>query len=363
MRPALIALTMAMLASDAAAQTNRPDGLYAEIHTVKGKIVAKLEPDMTPLAVANFVGLAEGTIENAAFDPGRPFYDGMVYSRVVPGHVIQGGAARGGRSTGPGYNFPNEIHAALRHDRAGALNFANGGPHTNASQWCIMLGDRSYLDGDYIVFGNVIEGLDVVMRIVLNDGVDSIRILRVGAKAQSYRPTTASFRAMMAAAQQRVVEHDAKKKTALEEWIRRNHPNATGPAGGVLTQRLREGNAAAPTGPLRVLYRGSEIRYLANMLGHTGPALEVTPFTSTENGTPNDAATPQTFTFEFGKTAINRTLDSVIAAMKPGERRVVIVPPELGYGRGGFYAPEVPGKVRFAISPYAMLVYELEVQQ
>jgi hypothetical protein len=78
---------------------SRPDGLYAEIHTTKGRIIARLEPDLTPLAVASFVGLAEGTIENAAFDRGRPFYDGTVYHRVAPGHVIQTGIPVSGISS------------------------------------------------------------------------------------------------------------------------------------------------------------------------------------------------------------------------------------------------------------------------
>ena len=100
------------------------------------------------MTVANFVGLAEGTIANSAFDPGRPFYDGSVYHRVVPGHVIQTGIPASDRARGPGYTFPNEIHARLSHNHAGALNMANSGPNTNSSQFCIMLGDRSYLDGD-----------------------------------------------------------------------------------------------------------------------------------------------------------------------------------------------------------------------
>src|SRR6478609_1394183 len=117
MRLAAVVLLMAGLLS-----AGRPDGLYAEIRTSKGLIVARLEFEMTPLTVANFVGLAEGTIENAAFDLGRPFYDGTVWHRVVPGHVIQTGQAQSTRSRGPGYQFPNEIHALLNHNRAGMLN-------------------------------------------------------------------------------------------------------------------------------------------------------------------------------------------------------------------------------------------------
>src|SRR5262249_23316660 len=152
----------------------------AEIRTSKGLIVARLEPDLTPLTVANFVGLAEGTIANAAFDTGRPFYDGTVFHRVVAGHVIQTGVPPSDRARNPGYTFPNEVHAKLSHNHAGALNMANGGPHTNAAQFCITLGDRSYLDGDYTVFGDVFEGIDVVMRIAQGDTIESVRIARMG---------------------------------------------------------------------------------------------------------------------------------------------------------------------------------------
>src|SRR5947209_12323110 len=117
MRLAAVALLFAGLLS-----AERPDGLYAEIKTSKGLIVARLEFEMTPMTVGNFVGLAEGTIENAAFDLGRPFYDGAVWHRVVPGHVIQTGQARSTKSRGPGYQFPNEIHALLHYNRAGMMN-------------------------------------------------------------------------------------------------------------------------------------------------------------------------------------------------------------------------------------------------
>jgi cyclophilin family peptidyl-prolyl cis-trans isomerase len=351
-----------LLAGALAAQepSKRPDGLYAEIRTNKGLIVAQLTPDLAPMTVANFVGLAEGTIANAAFDPGRPFFDGSVYHRVVPGHVIQTGIPQSDRAKGPGYTFPNEIDARLSHNHAGALNMANGGPNTNASQFCIMLGDRSYLDGDFNVFGDVVEGLDVVMGIVQGDVMESVRIVRVGAKAQAFHPTTESFQGLVRAAQQRVTEQAEKKRIAEREWIAHNYPKAAGPDGGVLTQQLTQGKPASG-GPLRVRYRGSEVRYVGDVLGRDGPPLDLIPFGSDESGVPSFVNVPRVFTVEPGKTKINPGLDGVIATMLPGEQRIVIVPAKLGYGRAGLYTPEVPGKRRLVINPNALLVYEVEV--
>jgi peptidylprolyl isomerase len=367
MKNLLLLVAAAALAGGASAQqpaqqpAQLPDGLYAQIRTNKGLIVARLEADLTPMTVANFVGLAEGTIANAAFDPGRPFFDGSVYHRVVPGHVIQGGIPQSDRAKGPGYNFPNEIHAKLSHNHAGALNMANSGPNTNSSQFCITLGDRSYLDGDFTVFGEVVQGLDVVLRIQQGDVMESVRILRVGAKAQAYHATTQQFQAMVSAAKQRVTEHLEKKRLAEAEWVKRNYPKASGPSGGVLTEQLAAGNAAAGNAPPRVRYHGSEVRYVGDVIGRDGPPLALISFGSGEGGAPAFVDSPAVFTVEPGKTKINPGLDSVIAAMVPGERRVAIVPAPLGYGRAGLYTPEVPGKRRLAISPNAMLVYEVEV--
>ena len=338
----------------------RPDGLYAEIRTSKGLIVARLEADLTPMAVANFVGLAEGTIANAALDPGRPFFDGSLFHRVVPGHVIQTGIPQSERARAPGYSFPNEIHAKLSHNHAGALNMANSGPGTNAAQFCITLGDRSYLDGDFTVFGEVVEGLDVVMRIVQSDAVESVRIRRVGAKAQAFHPTTESFQAQVKAARERDAALEESKRAAEREWIARHYPQAAGPADGVLTQMLAEGHAAPDGGAQRVLYRGTEIRYRGGVIGREGPPLETTAFASGENGVPGFHETPQAFAFEPGKTHFNPGLDGALAQMRPGERRIVIVPAAQGYGRAGLYPPEVKGQPRFIVSPNALLVYEVE---
>jgi peptidylprolyl isomerase len=373
------AIWLLMCLTAAAQESGRPDGLYAEIRTSKGLIAARLEADLTPMTVANFVGLAEGTIANSAFDPGRPFFDGAVYHRVVPGHVIQTGIPPSDRAKGPGYTFPNEIHARLSHNRAGMLNMANSGPNTNSSQFCITLGDRSYLDGDYTVFGEVVDGLNVVMRIVQGDVVESVRIVRVGPKAQAFHPTTESFQALVRSAEQRVAENAKKKAAAEQEWIARNYPMAAGPDGGVLTEQLARqplplvtaqkaaGPSTAgqfgdtPKSAIRVRYRGRQLRYAGDVIGREGPALEVMPFGSGDDGAPGFVDPPAAFTVEQGKPKINPGLDGAIAGMSPGERRVVIVPAALAYGRAGHYAPDIPGKRRLVISPNAMLVYEVEV--
>ncbi len=336
----------------------RPDGLYTVIQTSKGKIVARLEPELTPMTVANFVGLAEGTISNAAFDPGKPFYDGSAFHRVVPGHVIQTGLPKDGRAPNPGYMFPNEIHARLNHGRAGMLNMANGGPNTNAAQWCITLGDRSYLDGDYIVFGQVVEGLDVVMKIVQGDIVESVRIERVGVAANAFHPTEASFRAMVRAAEANVAEHEVKKRAADAEWIQQNYPKAVLQPSGVLVEELAAGKEG--TGPRRVQYRGTEARYMGRVIERTGPLMQVVQFGSDDAGVPRYVDPPKAFDAGI-KVGPNGVLDSIIAEMKPGERRVVVIPAALGYGKGGLYPAEIPGQKRFAISPYSILVYDLEV--
>jgi hypothetical protein len=110
-----------------------------------------------------------------------------------------------------------------------------------------------------------------------------------------------------------------------------------------------------------VRYRGSEIRYVGDVLGREGPPLEVISFGSGENGVPGFVDPPQVFTMEVGKSKFNSGLDSAIAAMLPGERRRIIVPAALGYGRAGLYPPETKGERRFVISPDALLVYEVEV--
>ena len=142
----------------------------AHFDTTMGKFTAELYADKTPKTVANFVGLAEGSKEwthpgTKEKKKGVPYYDGIVFHRVIEGFMIQGGDPLGKGFGGPGYNFEDEFHPSLRHDVIGILSMANAGPNTNGSQFFITLGPTPHLDRRHSVFGKVIDGLDVVKAI------------------------------------------------------------------------------------------------------------------------------------------------------------------------------------------------------
>ena len=144
-------------------------GTYARFDTSLGTFTIRLFDKEAPNTVANFVGLAEGTKEFT--DPAtnqkkkEPFYDGVVFHRVINGFMIQGGDRLGQGTGGPGYKFADEFHPSLKHGKAGILSMANSGPNTNGSQFFITLGPTPHLDNRHSVFGEVVEGLDVVKKI------------------------------------------------------------------------------------------------------------------------------------------------------------------------------------------------------
>jgi peptidyl-prolyl cis-trans isomerase A (cyclophilin A) len=134
-----------------------------------GKFTAELFESKTPKTVANFAGLAEGSKEWKHPGTGekstKPYYDGIIFHRIIDGFVIQGGDPLGQGYGGPGYQFEDEFHPDLRHDRVGILSMANAGPNTNGSQFFITLGPTPHLDRRHSVFGAVVEGLEVVEKI------------------------------------------------------------------------------------------------------------------------------------------------------------------------------------------------------
>jgi peptidyl-prolyl cis-trans isomerase A (cyclophilin A) len=144
-------------------------GVYAQFVTSEGTFTVRLFDQEAPKTVENFVGLAEGTKQWT--DPRtnqkvtRPYYDGVIFHRVIDKFMIQSGDPLGQGIGGPGYNFNDEFHPKLRHDKAGILSMANRGPNTNGGQFFITLGPTPHLDDRHSVFGEVTEGMDVVRKI------------------------------------------------------------------------------------------------------------------------------------------------------------------------------------------------------
>jgi len=141
----------------------------ATIETGKGTIRLQLHADETPKTVANFEKLA-----------GDGFYDGLLFHRVIPNFMIQTGCPQGTGTGGPGYQFEDEFHETLRHDRAGILSMANAGPNTNGSQFFITHGPTPHLDNMHSVFGVVLEGQDVVDSIAQGDAMEKVTVTDEG---------------------------------------------------------------------------------------------------------------------------------------------------------------------------------------
>ncbi len=139
----------------------------AVVHTSKGDIKLRLFADKAPLTVANFVNLAK-----------RGYYDGLIFHRVIPNFMVQGGCPHGTGTGGPGYRFEDECTPELRHDAPGKLSMANAGPGTNGSQFFITHVETSWLDGRHTVFGEVLDASDqaVVDAIEMGDILESIEL-------------------------------------------------------------------------------------------------------------------------------------------------------------------------------------------
>ena len=207
------------LRASAVIPADLPDGLYAEIGTPRGTLTARLLAEDAPLTVTNFVGLAEGTLGPR---PGQPYFEGLTFHRVVPGFVVQGGDPRGTGEGGPGYAFPDEFSPALQHHRAGMLSMANSGPDTNGSQFFITLAEVNRLNYLHSVFGEIVDGLDILPRIEPGDTM-TVRIHRLGTEAQAFRADRVTFDALVAATPKAHPPHlddPAQQLPTTPDWAR-----------------------------------------------------------------------------------------------------------------------------------------------
>ena len=304
------------------------NGIYAKFNTAKGSILVKLTHDLTPGTVGNFVALAEGNMENKIKPQGVKFYDGLKFHRVIPDFMIQGGCPLGTGTGDPGYKFDDEFHQDLRHDAPGVLSMANSGPGSNGSQFFITHIATPWLDNKHTVFGNVIEGQDVVDAIAQGDVLESVEIIRVGEEAKTWNAIEA-FVGLKGAR----LKRDAALKAESEAKMEKLAAGFEKTESGLRYQFIQkgEGKQAEAGKTVSVHYEGS-----------------------LENGKVFDSSYPRKKPIEFrlGQGQVIEGWDEGIALLRVGDKARFVIPSDLGYGPSG------AGGV---IPPNATLIFDVEL--
>ena len=304
------------------------NGIFAKFNTNKGSILVKLTHDLTPGTVGNFVGLAEGQLENSAKPMGKPYYDGLKFHRVIPDFMIQGGCPQGIGTGGPGYNFDDEFHQDLRHDTPGVLSMANSGPGSNGSQFFITHVATPWLDDKHTVFGNVIEGQDVVDAIAQGDEITSLEIVRVGADAEKFNAVEA-FRTFEGAREKRIAEERAAKEGELDKLAAGFEKTKS----GLRYQIIQKGNG-------KKAEKGNMVS-----VHYKGQLADGTVFDSSYKR-------KEPIAFQVGVGQVIAGWDEGICLLNVGDKARLVIPSDLGYGSSG------AGGV---IPPNATLVFDVEL--
>ena len=228
-------------------------GLFAIISTSKGEIKIELEFEKTPGTVGNFVGLSLGVINNSIKPLGEAYYNGLKFHRVINDFMIQAGCPLGTGTGDPGYKFDDEFHNDLKHDRPGIISMANAGPSTNGSQFFITHVETPWLDNKHTVFGNVIDGMDVVNSISQNDEIISVKINAVGDKAKAFDAAKA-FEEFNKSKADRIKKEKEKELKMLKDLSKGFSKTSS----GLLYKFEKENNSQKPSNgnKVKVHYKG-----------------------------------------------------------------------------------------------------------
>ncbi|WP_228458193.1 peptidylprolyl isomerase [Chryseobacterium schmidteae] len=318
------------------------DGLYANIQTTKGNLIVKFEDKKSPVTVANFVGLAEGKIDNKSKAKGVPFYDGTIFHRVIKDFMIQGGDPKGTGMGDPGYKFEDEKND-LKHTGKGILSMANSGPNTNGSQFFITEIATPWLDGKHTIFGEVVKGDDVIDAIAnVEKGaqdkpktdivLEKVSIFSKGDEYKGYdaAKTFTEGKGKIAANNKAMAEKaEAEAKKALEDLKAGMQVTESGLYYKIT--KKTEGKAAKAGDNVQVHYAGK-----------------------LTNGTEFDSSFKRNEPLEFpvGTGRVIKGWDEGILLLKEGETATLLIPPAMGYGERG------AGGV---IPPNAWLIFDVEL--
>lgn len=329
------------------------EGLYANLQTSKGNMLVKLEDEKSPVTVANFVGLAEGKIENKSKAKGEPFYDGTIFHRVIENFMIQGGDPKGTGMGDPGYKFDDERND-LQHEEKGVLSMANSGPNTNGSQFFITQVPTPWLDGKHTIFGKVVDGIAVVDTIaVVEKGVQDkpktdvvLEKVSIFSKGDAYKNYDAAkifnegkskiqennkaYLAKLEEEKKRKAEEFAKNQQKLVDDLKAGMQQTES---GLFYKITKKTEGAAPTAGKNVAVH------------YAGRLADGSEFdNSFKRGEP--------LQFPVGVGRVIPGWDEGIMLLKEGETATLLIPPTLGYGARG------AGGV---IPPNAWLVFDVEL--
>ena len=304
------------------------NGLFATLSTSKGEIKIQLEFEKTPGTVGNFVGLSLGLISNSIKPLGEAYYNGLKFHRVINDFMIQAGCPLGTGTGDPGYKFDDEFHNELKHDRPGVISMANAGPSTNGSQFFITHLETPWLDNKHTVFGNVVDGMDVVNSISQNDEIISIKINAVGDKAKAFDAAKAfeDFNKSKADRIKKEKENELKMLKDLSKGFSKT-------SSGLLYKFEKENNSQKPS-------NGNKVK-----VHYKGMLLDGTVFDSSFKRN-------QPIEFTLGVGQVIKGWDEGISLLGIGDKASFIIPSDLAYGASG------AGGV---IPPNATLVFEVEL--
>lgn len=329
------------------------DGLYANFQTSKGNMIVKFEDKKAPVTVANFVGLAEGKIENKAKAKGVPYYDGTIFHRVIKDFMIQGGDPKGTGMGDPGYKFDDEKND-LQHSGKGILSMANSGPNTNGSQFFITEVATPWLDGRHTIFGEVVNGKEVIDSIAnVEKGpqdkpktdivLEKVSVFTKGDEYKNY-DAAAIFNEGKGKIQENnkaaMAKIEADKKKKAEEFAANQQK---------LVDDLKAGMQVTPSGLYYKItkttdgiapQRGDEVA-----VHYAGKLVDGTEFDSSfKRNQPID--------IPIGVGQVIKGWDEGIMLLKEGETATLLIPSDLGYGSAG------AGGV---IPPNAWLIFDVEL--